>query len=192
MCTHGYRHPRAAIYILYHTIHIHVTGTREQPGLVPRICQALFSEVGLTDWTVTLSFFEIYNEQDLYHTVLSRTMLYRTDAIPYDAIPYCAIPYDAIPYYAIPYDAIPYCAIPHDAIPYYAMLRYALLLRDLQRTGATPYYTILWCRRTRPARPLAPLMIVQCSTGQYSAVRSAVYAICSNRRWSISSIPPRI
>ena len=39
-------------------------GTDEAPGLVPRLCESLFdaSQFGAA-WGVTLSFFEVYNEQ---------------------------------------------------------------------------------------------------------------------------------
>ena len=38
-------------------------GPPGDPGLIPRLCQGLFSEPGLSGWTVHLSYFEIYNEQ---------------------------------------------------------------------------------------------------------------------------------
>ena len=38
-------------------------GTAEEPGLIPRLCDGLFREAGLATWTISLSFFEIYNEQ---------------------------------------------------------------------------------------------------------------------------------
>ena len=38
-------------------------GPSSEPGLVPRLCEGLFNEAGLSGWTVHLSYFEIYNEQ---------------------------------------------------------------------------------------------------------------------------------
>jgi hypothetical protein len=38
-------------------------GTPEERGLIPRLCEGLFKEESIKDWNVTLSFFEIYNEQ---------------------------------------------------------------------------------------------------------------------------------
>ena len=38
-------------------------GTPQERGLIPRLCESLFKEEGLQGWTVSLSFFEIYNEQ---------------------------------------------------------------------------------------------------------------------------------
>lgn len=38
-------------------------GTPKERGLIPRLCEALFHEESLKTWHVTMSFFEIYNEQ---------------------------------------------------------------------------------------------------------------------------------
>ena len=38
-------------------------GAEQAAGLIPRLCQGLFSEPALAGWTVHLAFFEIYNEQ---------------------------------------------------------------------------------------------------------------------------------
>ena len=38
-------------------------GTSEAPGLIPRLCEGLFKEEALQGWSVSCSFFEIYNEQ---------------------------------------------------------------------------------------------------------------------------------
>ena len=38
-------------------------GTPEERGLIPRLCEGLFEEEALKTWNVTVSFFEIYNEQ---------------------------------------------------------------------------------------------------------------------------------
>ncbi|KAL1519614.1 hypothetical protein AB1Y20_023127 [Prymnesium parvum] len=38
-------------------------GTAEERGLIPRLCEALFRQELLKTWTITMSFFEIYNEQ---------------------------------------------------------------------------------------------------------------------------------
>lgn len=45
-------------------------GTPEERGLIPRLCEGLFKEESMRSWNMTLSFFEIYNEQvvDLLHT----------------------------------------------------------------------------------------------------------------------------
>ena len=38
-------------------------GTPEQRGLIPRLCEGLFQEEAIKGWAITVSFFEIYNEQ---------------------------------------------------------------------------------------------------------------------------------
>merc|ERR1719473_2643229 len=35
----------------------------EQRGLIPRLCEGLFEEEAIKGWAITVSFFEIYNEQ---------------------------------------------------------------------------------------------------------------------------------
>ena len=38
-------------------------GTQAERGLIPRLCEGLFKEEQLKGWNITMSFFEIYNEQ---------------------------------------------------------------------------------------------------------------------------------